>query len=362
MSRSYSRALVIVAGAMVALAGAALGGEVPKWFEGGARPLTVGALPSGLGPTAASCEPCHAAIVAEWRGSLHAASWTEPVFQAAYVREPLSFCRNCHAPMNEGKTPRGLAAREGVSCVTCHVRDGEILGGAGVAAAAPGLHPVRKGVTNDSAFCAPCHEFGFHMDDVETAELQQSTMSEWRERLADGRTLKSCQDCHMQSVDGHKRHTFAVRREPGAIAKALDVDVSIYGTTLVVTVKARDVGHAVPTGDQYRRLELRVRVAGRSHVLVYARTFGDRKGPSGANERYEVADTRVGEGPDKRVIELSEARSGAEVHWTLDYLLMPESVARENEVDPAVNVTRLYEGTLTVPYPASNRDWGGRLK
>ena len=362
MERGYSRTMAVIGAALLALAGAALGSEVPRWFEGGARPLVVGAIPPGLGPAAASCEPCHAAIVAEWRGSLHAASWTEPVFQAAYVREPLSFCRNCHAPMNEGKTPRGLAAREGVSCVTCHVRDGEILGGAGVATAAAGLHPVRKGVTNDSAFCGSCHEFGFHMDGVETAQLQQSTMSEWRERIADGRTVKSCQDCHMPSVDGHKSHTFAVRRERGAIAKALKVNVTVHGSMLIATVTAVDVGHSIPTGDLYRRLELRVRVADRNFVLVYGRTFGDRKGPSGANERYEVLDTRVGEGLDTRSIELGDVSDREWVYWTLDYLLMPESVARENKVDPAVNVIRLHEGKVPMSQQPGRREHGERLE
>ena len=327
---------------LVLTCGVALGADVARWFEGGQRPLVVGAMPPGLGRDPETCAPCHAEIVAEWRGSLHAAAWTEPVFQAAYTREPLSFCRNCHAPHNGGAEPRGLAARDGISCVTCHVRNGHILGSTGA-----GPHMVRAGVTDDPMFCASCHEFGFHDGGVETAELQQSTMSEWRARIADGRTTETCQGCHMKNVAGHKSHAFAVRRDPSVIAGALDVDVRIEGTALVATVTSKGVGHAVPTGDLFRRLELHAESGARKDVLIYARTFGDRT-VAGRHERYERDDTRVGEGPATRRLELGLA-TGDVVRWRLDYLLMPTSEARRNNVADHVNRTRLHDGVLIAP-------------
>jgi len=202
--------------------------EARALFPGGAHPITteaMGRVPTGLTTLDADgCGTCHAEIAAEWRVSPHAASWTEPVFQAAYVHEPLAFCRDCHAPMNhQARTaPRGVAASDGVSCAACHVRDGVVLG-PGRATSAP--HPMRVTTTiTSSDYCAPCHEFGFLSSGgpgahaVETAELQQATFSEWRAWPRTGEAA-SCQSCHMPESKGHRRHDFAASRDPAMLAR-----------------------------------------------------------------------------------------------------------------------------------------------
>jgi len=344
--------------------------DVSPLFEGGARRLNIGAMPAGMS-NGSACAQCHAEIAAEWRSSLHAAAWTDPVFQAAYVREPLAFCRNCHAPLHEGDRPTGVAARDGVSCVVCHVRDGQVLGTRGV----PAPHPVKLVAALDtSAFCGSCHEFGFHTGELETAELQQSTLSEWHARVGDGRTNATCQSCHMPSVAGgtpHRAHGFTVQRDVASIANAVHVAVALRRdgerTLLDATLLPGTIGHAFPTGDLYRRLELRAWLEGdpsKTAKLVYARGFGDRplppeelaklpssNGPSLTTERFETSDTRVGEDPaTTRTLDLTHLGPDARrVRWRLDYMLMPAEIARENKVSPETNIRLLHEGSLTLP-------------
>src|SRR5690606_3589291 len=109
------------------------------------------------------CERCHVDIAQEWRASLHRASYSDPMVQAAIAGEDdPSFCRSCHAPEADPRAePDPRRAALGVGCVGCHLVDQEIL-----AAPRPGPetapHPIRR----DPKFagpdaCAGCHEFWF---------------------------------------------------------------------------------------------------------------------------------------------------------------------------------------------------------
>src|SRR6185295_15214718 len=46
----------------------------------------------------ATCEGCHEDEAREWRASMHAQSDADPVYRRALAREPMPFCRGCHAP------------------------------------------------------------------------------------------------------------------------------------------------------------------------------------------------------------------------------------------------------------------------
>ena len=337
-------------------------------FEGGARPLAIGPTPAGLLETdAAACATCHADIAAEWRGSLHAASWTDPVFQAAYAFESLALCRNCHAPLHRGDVPAGLAASDGVSCAVCHVRRGSVLAGPSGAGAAPhAVTPTAALATSE--YCAACHEFGFvsahgpGATPVETRELQQSTYSEWRSQTARGTTTERCQGCHMPLVantDGngtHRDHRFAASRDEAGLARAIAVDVRAARVgdhdVVTATLTPKGVGHGLPTGDLFRRLELVVwREGDEAHgqTVVFARAFESRPHPGGGSERYETSDTRVGETPsDARTVTFPVAAEAdvRPIRWRLDYLLMPSDVAWRHRIGADVNVTRLHAGVV----------------
>jgi hypothetical protein len=109
-------------------------------------------------------------------------------------------------------------------------------------------------------------------------------------------------------------------------------------------------GHAVPTGDMMRRLELRVWVDGGPVSRVeLARAFGDvREG--GRSARIEVADDRVP--ADGRALvrefELDGPPTARSVRFGVDRLRMPEDHARIQKVDEAVNRTAVMTGEATI--------------
>lgn len=377
-------ALVVAAVAVEAVAGA----PREALFEGGSRPLAVGPVPAGTtGIDAAACATCHVDIAAEWRASLHRESWSNAVFQAAYAHESLAFCRNCHAPLHRGPVPTGVAASEGISCAVCHVREGTVLGTGRIAAPHEVVpHPVRvEPRLADSRYCAECHEFGFISGGgprghrIETKELQQSTFSEWSARYEKGVTKESCIDCHMpwranagdEGGGKHRDHTFGARRDPVALASAVKVAVSAVragaGVRVSATLTPGAVGHGFPTGDLFRRLELTVWPAAaptQTARIVYERRFGQRDGkPKTGSERYETADTRVGEdATPTRTVDLvmppgvtGATETGAreqperdQIAWRLEYLLMPRELARRHKIDARENVTVIGEGLVPV--------------
>ncbi len=356
----------------------------PLFSNGGSAPVDVGPLPRGLEAIdAESCGKCHAEIAAEWRGSLHAKAWVDPVFQDAYAVEPLAECRNCHAPENGGEEPTGRAAAEGVSCATCHVRGGQVLAGSGHArgvhggsagspTAGPRQAPHAVFATralDSSQMCAGCHQFNFlgfvtkssGGHHVETDEVQQDTWGEWsRSRSATAR--ETCQDCHMpwkQSANGgrqYRSHAFPGGFDEALVREAVTAEVTARevaeGVEVAVTFHPGRIGHAFPTGDLFRRAELKAWLEGSEEppvVFPLARTFRDRiedcvPDPQGGpckplpegqvlRVRRQSVDTRVpppGSGPPavrRATIRLPAAadapRGISRIRWTFDYLLMP---------------------------------------
>src|SRR6185369_6639584 len=87
-----------------------------------------------------ACEGCHVEIAAEWRQSLHHASFSDADFQRALAQDPDPFCSGCHAPESDGHT---IPARAdlGVACITCHVSSADVLA---VPGTAPAPHPLTR--------------------------------------------------------------------------------------------------------------------------------------------------------------------------------------------------------------------------
>ncbi len=338
--------------------------DAPALFaDGGATPVDLGRVPAGLDGTAVGdCARCHADIAAEWRSSLHARAWTDPIFQEAYAAEPLAECRNCHAPENGGRVPTGRAAHDGVSCATCHVRAGAVLAADSVhprPAGSRASHPVvATRELGESAFCGGCHQFnflGFLADadgrghHVLTDEPQQDTLGEWQESAA-AMAGETCQHCHMPWVPStgggrHRSHAFRGGFDAAHVREAVSAEVSARRTALGVEVSVRmhpgRTGHAFPTGDVFRRAEVRAWLPGiASDPLVFplARTFADRflPQPDGGTLRVrtQVADTRVpppGNGPPairRGLIRLPPGvASLPPLAWSFDYHIMPTPVA-----------------------------------
>ncbi len=348
--------------------------RVGALFSHGARPVRVGRVPAGVGDgTSRACAPCHAEIAREWRESQHAGAWRDEVFQAAYAVEPMQFCRSCHAPLAPaGREPDARSGDEGVSCSVCHVRDGHVLG-PGRAAPTAGAHASDPLVAmRTSAFCEGCHQFNFRGDSgprgevYATDEPMQDTHAEWA-MSASGARGEHCQACHMPVVtspDGrtHRSHRFPGGGDLALLREAVRVEASARheGTATVarVAVLPNRIGHSFPTGDLFRRAELRVWVDGdeaHAQTVAMARAFAPvlERDPHGRAVfvRRESGDTRVAPPGVGRVVptELTFPTRAARLRWRLDHLLMPTPLAAAQGFgDPRVR-TSIAEGTLDLP-------------
>lgn len=293
LSGVWVAGMIVAIGVPPALVGAAGEPRMP-------RP----APPPATGDRAAAnagCVGCHEAIAREWEGSLHRVSGIDEPYVHAYEREPLRFCRKCHVPeARPDRAPSAWAEATGVGCVTCHVTQ------AGGVLAAPGEGKAPHAVVRSAAFagpeaCGSCHAFGFPdaaLRDEPTA--MQATISEHADSWARD---YACADCHMPWVEdasgGHRSHVFAASRDPAMLARAVGASARRASATEVeVTLTPGAAGHAFPTGDLFRRLEVRVTVQTpegwrRPLVARLGRTFKQQVQASGLTVRAEAEDTRV---------------------------------------------------------------------
>jgi hypothetical protein len=231
-------AAVLLAASVQALALQSSGIPLPvfekpvTFFQEGKQGLSLGPLPKGISSLSAeACIQCHKQEHAEWKLSAHARSVTEPVFAAAFKSEPRFLCRSCHSPLLEqhpllvrsspsagsqpvapaqqlevpteqkGVQPMANAvggdrnphyseslAREGVTCVTCHVREGTVLSsrpaGRQKAPHALSYSPMLA----KAEFCGGCHQFDVKNPRVHPFEVQPSTAQAFLTPQADAPT------------------------------------------------------------------------------------------------------------------------------------------------------------------------------
>ena len=313
-----------------------------------------------------ACEACHEDEAREWRGSLHQRSWDDPVFLASYAVEPTAFCRKCHAPETDPTgVPEEGARRLGVGCVTCHVSGGEVTG---PRERKGGAHPVRGDarLAGEGA-CAGCHEFDFPTAaPTSNGAPMQGTVSEHQ---ASAHASESCQKCHMAKVRGeggklHKSHDFKVVGDVAMLRSA--VKAKAARTTereVTVTLAAQNVGHDFPTGDLYRRLEVRARGSGAGSAARSAtlgRRFSMVRSATGLT-RVPVGDDRLpGSGAPREVrLRFDEPIDARELRWEVVYQRMDPGLARVLGVDPAKDDVVVAEGVLP-PLPSLRRGPEGR--
>lgn len=288
--------------------------QLSPLFSRGAEPVDVGAVPLGLkNVTSEECSRCHEEIGREWADDMHRHAYTNRFFQAGFDMDPFDFCRHCHAPLApSGQEPTGAAREDGIDCATCHVRDGYVLASQiteeGLEAHAMRVEPTLS----SSEYCAGCHQFNFPDVPVaqrvifDPAEFLQLTYDEWSSSSAASRGTQ-CQGCHMPSVGGgekrHRSHRFRGLRDEDFLKRSVVLDVTASKRSKHIAVRveltARGVGHAVPTGDTLRQLELRVVPEGapqQSKVVSFGRRFAPRSVTDRDDAvvlRQQVADDRV---------------------------------------------------------------------
>lgn len=203
-----------------------------------------------------ACEACHPAVAAQWAGSRHHRAFTNIDFQRSYTREPEPFCRDCHAPGTKDVDPEFATAAEhrGIDCRDCHGDGDAVQTGPGPSVDAP--HEIARSQEFGTESCARCHEFAFPESSRRPASfLMQSTMLEHAQSPFSER---SCASCHFSADGGGVDHSQASTRSPEAWRRALRVEARASGSAVAFTLRPVGVGHALPTGDLFRRLALHV--------------------------------------------------------------------------------------------------------
>ncbi len=252
----------------------------------GPAPREHGLTVAGIGrPTDERCADCHVEIAAEWRQSLHRAAWENEYFLHAYALEPLAFCRGCHAPeAHPSQEPSVEARHVGVGCTSCHVVSAGIVGTHGMAATQSGHEVIGDARMATAAACGRCHDFAFPATRRPEDDRMQKTMSE---HAASVYSAKPCQECHMplvpsQKGPAHRKHDFRVFGDREFMRRAVVVEgAKIQNDGLHLDLNLGTIGHAFPTGDLYRRVEVRAtpvdsqgKTIGSPSVEVLNRIFG----------------------------------------------------------------------------------------
>jgi hypothetical protein len=175
------------------------------------------------------CAGCHADIYAQWKGSMHSNSWTDPVYRAAlnFMSDAShgkvdNLCMGCHTPIGvvtHEATPSGKGmsevANRGVQCDFCHsvARTSGIGNGSYVLSPKLSGRPMKFGPFKDavspyhdtayskihtqSEFCGDCHDVTHPFNRLPV----ERTYAEWRDSTYAGQGVQ-CQDCHMKPARG----------------------------------------------------------------------------------------------------------------------------------------------------------------
>jgi hypothetical protein len=220
----------------------------------------------------------------------------------------------------------------GVACVTCHVLGNDIVGSPRLdppeVRAAATAHPVlRDARFASTAACASCHEFEFPDGSARSLpELMQSTLNE---HARSAERDRSCASCHMPVVaaraGNHRSHVFAGGRDAALVQSALAVTAERSPKGVRLSLTPRQVGHAFPTGDLFRRLEVSAEVVGPEwQVLASAHRYLSRHwarqpSPFGVVLRKAVSDDRPLAATIEVELELGVAAASKEIGWRVAY-------------------------------------------
>jgi hypothetical protein len=166
------------------------------------------------------------------------------------------------------------------------------------------------------------------------------------EHAASAAASRSCAACHMpHGAGGRRSHAFAASRDPDLLRRAVDVRASRAGATAArITLTPRDVGHALPTGDLFRRLEISAEAAGPDEmslggaVRYLARHW--ELDPRKVGRRL-VRDDRLAGGAVDIELDLGAAARGREIVWRVAYqrVAHPDGIdTREAEIDGEITL------------------------
>jgi len=207
-------------------------------------------------PVAKTCGDCHIDIYKEWSQSAHARAFLSSDFMVITQEGTLADCISCHAPepelTSESPVARIILPEDGVTCTTCHLVDGKMLGPVEPTGA---VHPhpieVDENRFTQAAFCGRCHE---------------GTYQQWEKTSVSPK--QTCQQCHMPTVfrkvtqakDGLsklivsmekqinlRKHTFKIYPQ-SEVQETFELHTAV-GENNVTVELLNHLPHSFPTGD-----------------------------------------------------------------------------------------------------------------
>jgi hypothetical protein len=270
-------------------------------------------------PSAGSCGACHAEVLAEWKDTLHAGAWKDPVFVSAAGRPMKMECKPCHSPqpvlfgdleIDWGFRPflRDYNQDDSVNCVACHLRSDGRVAARQDRPDAP-CRPARDPRLSSTRLCGTCHN------------PTHDAHGEW-ERSQARELGVGCNDCHSQVVyrtgaDGRKKsgfsHVFPGGNDLVFVRKAIRTDCSLSGRELTLRVENRSA-HKFPGEVPTRIFIIRIQFWDRDGTLVREETLPYRR-PGKAeigwkDNRFEPDETKT----------LVRTAPGATTRITVDFL------------------------------------------
>lgn len=257
------------------------------------KAITYQKIPIGLNSLSAeSCGTCHQQIYSEWKMSTHADAFVDPQFLSEWKKDDIYVCLNCHTPLQnqqefvvsglingEHRQPvqqpnpnfDSKLQKEGITCASCHVREGSIVGTIGNTKAP---HKTIKNPQQLSEkLCLTCHNAVEEL--FPTLVCTFETGDEWKKSPAYSQG-KNCISCHMPTAKREIATGFEKRKGhlhyfPGSgipkFANKKSLGLNGYEirpgeikptyqkgeiASFSLLIKNRYAGHNVPTGDPER--------------------------------------------------------------------------------------------------------------
>ena len=197
--------------------------------------------------------------------------------------------------------------------------------------------PTPHAVLRDERFggadaCAGCHEFPFPTATSRRDEAMMQTTV--REHARSPAADRSCASCHMPpDRRGRPSHGFVASRDPEIVRSAVGITAERVDARRVrVTLTPRVSGHAFPTGDLFRRVEVSAEAVGVDNMVLsadrryLARHFALRDGHVG---RRLLRDDRVFFEPVTVELTLGAEAAGRRVAWRVAYQRVAHPVGQD---------------------------------
>ena len=283
-------------------------------FGGGGTPTAEAATFT----SSTECRACHAEAFAEWEGSQHAMSWTNPAVRMLSNDFANQDCIDCHAPrpvfvtgIGKRVLPRAARRVEGVDCISCHQLPTDHGGGMAGTLTDPSAPcgPVATVELTRADFCAGCHN-------------QHKTVDQWRDSKFPA-LGQDCLTCHMPYRNGDpnqgRDHTFLGGNSLPMLQRAVELRARVEAGALKVELENVGAGHAFPTDERSRRADLFWRVAGETGADAWNHIYRIRD-----PYRYEtdIPSTLVHAG-ETLALDVAEAPTDARLEVALFYKRSP---------------------------------------